>query len=289
MNLFLLQAATNIKDETVRNIDAVGRAIKTYLDMAIAYAPKIIIAFILLWIGFGIINWIVKSLNNALNKQSYDSTVTRFFSSLINILMKAALFIAVASMLGINTTSFIAILGAAGLAIGLALQGNLSNFAAGFILVLFKPFKAGDYVKINGVEGFVEEVSIFSSKIITPDRITHFVPNASITSGNITNVSQQGVVRLHIPVGISYDADIDEARATLLKMAKQNPLVVNEPAPSIIITGLGDSSVDLEVLVWCNPLEKPRVMTAMFEGIKKSLDAANIEIPFPQRVLHNPN
>jgi len=289
MNLFLLQAATNIKDETVRNIDAVGRAIKTYLDMAIAYAPKIIIAFILLWIGFGIINWIVKSLNNALNKQSYDSTVTRFFSSLINILMKAALFIAVASMLGINTTSFIAILGAAGLAIGLALQGNLSNFAAGFILVLFKPFKAGDYVKINGVEGFVEEVSIFSSKIITPDRITHFVPNASITSGNITNVSQQGVVRLHIPVGISYDADIDEARATLLKMAKQNPLVVNEPAPSIIITGLGDSSVDLEVLVWCNPLEKPRVMTAMFEGVKKSLDAANIEIPFPQRVLHNPN
>lgn len=289
MNLSLAQVNNNITEETIRNIDAVGRALKAYLDMAISYAPKILIAFVLLWIGFKIINWIIKSLNHNFQKYNYDSTVTNFLSSLVNILMKVALFIAVASMLGINTTSFIAILGAASLAIGLALQSNLSNFAAGFILVLFKPFKAGDYVKVNGVKGFVEEISIFSSKVITPDKVTHYVPNASITSGNITNVSQQGITRLHIPVGIDYSADIKKARHVMIEMAKQNSLVLNNPEPSVIVTELADSSVNLEVLVWCNPLEKPRVTSEMYEGIKNALDTANIGIPFPQVVLNASN
>ena len=281
MNLFLLQANGPATD-----INAVGSAIKTYLDMAIAYAPKINLAIILLWIGFRIINWLVSLLTKTFQRQNYDPSISKFLASMASILMKAALFIAVAGMLGINTTSFVAILGAASLAVGLALQSNLANFAAGVMLLLFKPFKVGDYVKVNGIEGFVDEISLFSSKIITPDKITHYVPNNAIASDNITNVSQQGKVRLHIPVGIGYDSDIKQARNVILEMIGQNDKILREPEPAVIVTELADSSVNLAALVWCHPLDQPAVTAEMYEGLKTSLDAAKIDIPFPQQVLH---
>jgi len=268
-------------------VGAIGSAIGRYTKMGLDFLPRLAMALVVLLIGFWIIGMIIGGLKKLMKNRGLDESVSKFLGSLASVLLKAALLLSVLGMMGVNTTSFIAIIGAMGLAVGLALQGNLANFAAGVMVLIFKPFKVGDYVKVNGIEGFVEEISIFSSTIITPDKHTHYVPNGAITSGNITNVSKQGQVRLHIPAGIDYGADIKEARTVLLNVARQDPKVLTDPAPAVIVAELADSSVNLDLMVWCKPLDAPAVTAGMNEGVKLALDAAGIDIPYPHEVSVN--
>ncbi len=265
----------------------VENLIQTIQQNAIPYLGKVLLALVILFIGFRVIKWVTKLITRTMERQDYDPSLRSFLSSLLSVTLKIALFIAVASTLGIKTTSFIALLGAAGLAVGMALQGSLANFAGGVMILLFKPFKLDDYIRAQGAEGFVRDIQIFTTKLVTPDDVTIYVPNGPLASGNIENVSQQGKIRVSIPVGIAYDADIQDARNKLLNAVFSHEKVMQEPLPDVIVTELADSSVNLAVRVWCHPSDVPAVTADLTEKVKTTLDAAGIEIPFPQQVLHN--
>ncbi len=276
-----------MKANTQDSLINIGSLIEEALKSVIHYIPKIFLAIILFWIGMKVINFIIKYLGKFFESRNYDLTLSGFIKSMSSILLKAALFITIASTLGIATTSFVAILGAAGLAIGLALQGSLANFAGGVMLLIFRPFEVGDYVMAQGIEGFVRDINVFVTKIVTADSITHHVPNGPLSNGNISNLSQEGKVRIHIPVGIAYESNIQVARQTLIDTALKNNMVIAKPPPSVIVTELADSSVNLELMVWCHPVNKPDVEAALKEEVKLALDNAGIDIPYPQQVMRS--
>jgi small conductance mechanosensitive channel len=198
------------------------------------------------------------------------------------------IFVVIASIgaLGIQTASLVAILGAAGLAIGLALQGSLGNFAAGVLMIIFRPYKLGDLVQVAETEGFVEEVDVFTTTLRLPDRTKIIIPNGQIMDAKIINYTDAENRRLDLVVGISYGADIDQARAVLLEAVKQSPFVIDEPAPAVSVASLGDSSVNLAVRPWIKAMDYAPASHEVTERIKKALDAAGISIPFPQRDVH---
>lgn len=257
----------------------IGEILTGFATQAIGYLPKIVLAVVVLWIGFKIIAMIMKFVNKALDARGIDPSIKGFLSSIISILFKIALFIAVASTLGIDTTSFVAILGGASLAVGLALQGNLANFAGGVMILLFKPFQVGEYIKAQGMEGFVRDISIFVTKLETHDGETHFIPNGKLSSENITNVSKHGKIRVHIPGAITHQADIDTARAAVLRSVAGVSGVLSDPAPDFVITELAADGIKFESRVWCDPMDVPGVTVNCNEAVKKSLDAAGITVP----------
>ena len=193
--------------------------------------------------------------------------------------LKILLVLAILANLGIETTSFAAVIAAAGLAVGLALQGNLSNFAGGVMVLLFKPYKVGDYIKAQGVEGFVREILIFVTKIETHDGETHFIPNGKLSSENITNVSRFGKIRVHIPGAITHQADIDAARSSVLSALQSHPKVMSDPAPDFVITELSAEGIKFTARVWCDPMDVPGVTVDCNELAKKALDKAGVKVP----------
>ena len=206
--------------------------------------------------------------------------------SLIGWGLKALLFVSVIQMLGVATTSFVAVLGAAGLAVGLALQGTLANFAGGVLILLFKPYKVGDLIEAQGEFGSVKEIQIFTTVLLTPENKTAIVPNGAMANGNIINYSREGRIRVDLTVGISYDSDIRKAREVLLKVMADQPNVMKDPAPLVAVSNLNDSSVDLAVRPHCAPEHYWDVYFTTLEEGKLALDAAAITIPFPQRDVH---
>jgi len=272
-------------NEAVGNLGNIGGLLMGFAQQALNYLPRVILALVVLWIGFRVIGWIVGLITKQMNARNMDPSLTGFLSSIISILFKAALFIAVASTLGVETTSFVAMLGAAGLAVGLALQGNLANFAGGVMILLFKPFQVNDYIKAQGVEGFVKDISIFVTKLETHDGETHYVPNGGLSSNNITNVAQHGKIRVHIPGMITYDSNIDTARSAILAAVGKHPLVMSDPAPSMIVSELGQTGVQLMTRVWCTPGDVPAVTGDCNEIVKKTIDAAGLKVPVLQDIL----
>ncbi|MGB0839192.1 MAG: mechanosensitive ion channel family protein [Chitinophagales bacterium] len=272
------------------NFIILQKDISSYIDTAInttlEKAPGILGAILVLIIGWWIIGAIARSIGKALDRSGIDPTVKSVVMSAVNILLKIMLLLAAASTMGIQTTSFVAVLGAVGLAAGFALQGSLANLAGGILITLFRPFKIGDYIKAQGVEGFVKDLQLLVTVIETPDMATHYLPNGALANGNITNASEQGTARLHIPVGIGYGENIQNARNVLVDVMKKHPLVLNNPAPSVAVVNLGGSSVDLDLRPWCNAGDVPGVTVEVLEAAKIALDKANIDIPFPQQVLH---
>jgi small conductance mechanosensitive channel len=215
-----------------------------------------------------------------------DSTLTPFLNSIIGWGLKVALLISVASMVGVQTTSFVAVIGAAGLAIGLALQGSLSNFAGGVLILVFRPFSAGDFIQAQGEMGVVKEIQIFVTVLLNPQNRRVILPNGPLANGNIVNFSVEPHVRVDTTVGIAYDADPGKARDLLLDMVKQIPGVLAEPAPTVGIMELGESSVILVVRPYCAPKDYWDVHFELVERTKRTLDDAGIGIPFPQRDVH---
>ena len=256
------------------------------MEITMNYAPKLMMAIVVLVIGLWIIGAFVNVTAKIMKKSKVDETLIPFTKSLLAWVLKVLLFISVASMIGIATTSFIAVLGAAGLAIGLALQGSLSNFAGGVLLLVFKPYKVGDLIESQGNLGTVKEIQIFNTILTTFQNKTIILPNASVSSNSITNVSANGTVRVDLQIGISYDSSIDDAKEVLLKMMNDNPKVLNDPAPSIGVCALADSSVNLQMMPWCKCEDYWDIFFGIQEEAKKALDNNNITIPFPQRDIH---
>jgi small conductance mechanosensitive channel len=257
------------------------------IDFAVEFGPKVIGAILIYIVGSWIIKKLMKVLRKGMSAQEYDKSLQKFLLSLAKWALTIFLIITVISMLGVETTSFAALIAAAGLAIGLALQGSLSNFAGGVLLIIFKPYKIGDLIEAQGVLGSVKEIEIFTTKLITPQNKLAIIPNGAMANGNIINYTAEGKMRVDTTVGVDYGADIRKTKEVLLEMLKANPKVLQDPAPSVNVEELGDSSVNLAVRPFCKPEDYWDVYFATIEGTKDALDKAEIEIPYPHEVQIN--
>ncbi|MCO4799432.1 MAG: mechanosensitive ion channel [Colwelliaceae bacterium] len=249
-------------------------------------AIKFIVALLILFIGKLIAKLIRRGVEKILEHKNVDNTVISFVASLVYGLVILVAFIAAISHLGFNTSSLVAIVGAAGLAIGLALQGSLSNFASGILLISLKPFKSGDFVEVSGTAGVVEEVNIFSTQLRTGDNKTVIIPNGSITSGTITNYSRKPTRRIDLVIGVSYDADLAQTRDILTQVVSSHELVLKDQDITIGVSELADNSVNFVVRPWVKTENYWPVYFALLESIKVELDKAGIEIPYPQLSVH---
>ncbi|NWO07775.1 MAG: mechanosensitive ion channel [Alteromonadaceae bacterium] len=254
------------------------------ISLVMTYAPKVVLAIITLIVGLWLINRFVKVLDSKLGKK--DPTLNSFLCGLLSAILKILLLISVASMVGIATTSFVAIIGAAGLAVGLALQGSLGNFAGGVLILIFKPFKVADTIEAQGFLGAVREISILYTIVDTFDNRRVVIPNGSLSNASLTNVSYYDTRRCDMTFGISYNDDIDKARAIIKRCLDEDERVLPEPEPRISIGSLGDNSVNFIVRPWTKTDDLWPVYWDMHEKIKKAFDAEGITIPFPQRDVH---
>ncbi len=250
------------------------------------YSLHILAAIAILVIG----RWVAKGLRSTVRrimvKNKVDQTLVSFMGSILYTVTLVFVVIAALNQIGIQTTSMVAILGAAGLAVGLALQGSLANFAAGVLMVIFRPFKAGDYIEAGGVSGTVEEVQIFTTYLTTPDNKAVIVPNSKIMGGNITNYSAKTTRRIELIIGVGYGDDLDHTRAVLQEVLNQEKRVLPAPAPLIVVKELAESSVNFSIRIWVKSADYWGVNFALLENIKKSLDREGISIPFPQQDVH---
>lgn len=267
------------------NVDELVKMSEAWLPVVLEYSGNLTLAVITLLIGWWLISRLTSSIGSLLGARKVDRALSSFIGSLVSIVLRILLLISVASMIGVETTSFIAMIGAAGLAIGLALQGSLANFAGGVLIMLFRPFRAGDWIEAQGVSGSVDSIQIFHTTLKTADNKVVIVPNGALSNGHITNYSREPRRRADINIGIDYSSDIKKAREVLLEIA-QDPRVHVEPAPVVFVTGLGDSAVNLSLRVWVATGDFWLVTFAFTELAKERLTEAGIGIPFPQRVVH---
>lgn len=257
--------------------------LQTYL---IPWGINIVTAALIFIIGLLVVKLLIHLLGKALSRTKLDLILIEFIQAIAKALLLIFVIVAALDRLGVDTTSLIAVLGAAGLAIGLALQGSLQNFAAGFMLLMFRPFRAGDYVEAAGTAGMVEKISIFSTILRTPDNKEVTVPNGSIYKDNITNYSARDTRRVDMIFNISYGDDIKKAREIISAALKADERILPEPEPTIVVGALGDSSVDFWVRPWVNTSDYWPVKWDLTEEIKIAFDEGGITIPFPQMDLH---
>ncbi len=255
-------------------------------ELLTIYGLKVIAAIVVFIVGRWIAKGLSKFAENVMNKRQVDPAIVSFVANMTYIALLVFVVLAALGQLGIQTTSFIAVIGAAGLAIGLALQGSLANFAAGFLMIIFRPFKIGDYIEGAGVAGTVETIQIFTTQLQTPDNKTVIIPNAGLTAGNITNYSAKGTRRVDLVMGIGYGDDIDKARTIMADILAKDERIFKDPAPKIAVVELADSSVNFVVRPWVKLEDYWDVYFDTTENIKKSFDAQGISIPFPQRDVH---
>ncbi len=267
------------------NIEQLVKVSEAWLPVVLEYSGKLTLALITMLIGWWLISKLINSVGRLLNLRQVDRALSSFICSLVGIVLKVLLLVSVASMVGVETTSFIAVIGAAGLAIGLALQGSLANFAGGVLIMFFRPFRAGDWIEAQGVSGSVDSIQIFHTTLKTADNKVVIVPNGSLSNGHITNYSRESTRRVDINLGIDYSSDIKHAREVLLDIAK-DPRVRQDPAPVVFVTGLGDSAINLSLRIWVATPDFWPVTFAFTEQAKERLSEAGIGIPFPQRVVH---
>jgi small conductance mechanosensitive channel len=250
------------------------------------YGMNILAALIILVVGL----WLAKKIKalfvSTLQKKEVDPTLVGFFSSMLYGALVVFIGIAAISKLGIQTTSFVAVIGAAGLAVGLALQGSLSNFASGVLLILFKPFKAGDFIKAGGEAGVVVEVGILTTEMKTPDNVKIIMPNSAIMGGSITNISAHPTRRIDMTVGVGYGDDLNKAKQIMEDILAADERVLKDPAVTIAVANLGDSSVDFIVRPWVNAADYWAVKFDFTKAVKEKFDAEGVSIPFPQRDIH---
>lgn len=255
-------------------------------SLLVDYAIKFIVAIVIFLVGKLIAKIVSKTLTKILTKRGVDAAVISFIASLTYGLVFLVAIIAAISHLGFNTSSLVAIVGAAGLAIGLALQGSLSNFASGVLIISLRPFKSGDFVEVAGISGVVEEILIFSTKLRTGDNKSVIIPNGAITSGTITNYSAKPIRRIDLVIGVSYDANLALTKKVLADVVAQHELVLKDQDVTIGVSELADNSVNLVVRPWVKSADYWPVYFDLLENIKVALDQAGIEIPYPQISLH---
>lgn len=251
-----------------------------------SFGISLFIALSILIIGRQVVKILIKLISTALERSNTEDTVRIFVTNLLNTLLMIVVFIAAINQLGIQTTSIIAVLGAAGLAIGLALQGSLSNFAAGILIVIYRPYKVGDYIQADNHLGTVDDIQIFSTVLKTPDNKLVIVPNGSIMNGSIVNFSNQDKRRVDILASCSYEDDIDKVKSVLADILSKDDRILNEPKPRIAVSELADSSVNFIVRPWVKNSDYIDVYYSLLEEIKKRFDQEGIAIPYPQTDVH---
>ncbi|MEN8121383.1 MAG: mechanosensitive ion channel domain-containing protein [Bacteroidota bacterium] len=263
---------------------------QTYVDEAVGLimvnGPKLLLAIITLIVGLWIIKSLTKTSSKMMKKGDMDESLRPFLTSIISIILKILLVISVMGMVGIEMTSFIAIMGAAGLAVGMALSGTLQNFAGGVMVLVFKPYKVGDFIEAQGYMGIVKEIQIFNTILLTLDNKRVIIPNAPISSGTLVNYSAESERRVDFTFGIGYNDDIDKTREVLLSIIKANNKILQNPEPFIGVNELADSSVNLAVRVWVKGEDYWDVFFEMNETVKKEFDKQKISIPYPQTDVH---
>jgi small conductance mechanosensitive channel len=258
--------------------------IDTSKDLLFLYVPKIITALLILLVGLFLIKLIIKSSRKIMEKRSVEITLQKFLGNVLGWVLKVLLFITVISQLGIATTSFAAIIAAAGLAIGLALQGSLGNFAGGVLIMIFKPIKIGDFIEAQGESGTVKEIEIFTTKLNTTDNKEIIIPNGALSNGTIVNYSTEATRRVDFTFGVGYDSDIKKTKEVLFGVINAHPLVLKDPATAVNISELADSSMNFFMRGWVKKEDYWTVKFDVMEQTKEALDAAGIDIPYPHRV-----
>lgn len=256
------------------------------IDLLMGYGPKLLLAIVTLVIGLWIIKVFIKAFGRTMERSKVETSLQPFLASLVGILLKALLVISVASMIGIQMTSFVAILGAAGLAVGFALQGSLANFAGGVLILLFKPFKVGDFINAQGFSGTVNEIQVFNTILKTPDNKTIIIPNGELSNNSVTNFSTEPTRRVDLVFGCGYSDDLVKAKEILEALCKSDTRILAEPASMVVVSELADSSVNFTVRAWCNSADYWGIYFDMHEKVKLEFDKQNISIPFPQQDVH---
>ncbi len=265
-------------------VDQLIKASQAWVPMIMEYGSRVLLALVTLAVGWWLINRLTVKIGQLLALRKADLALQGFISSLANIILKILLVVSVASMIGIQTTSFVAAIGAAGLAIGLALQGSLANFAGGVLILLFRPFKIGDWIEAQSVSGTVDSIQIFHTVLRTGDNKTVIVPNGNLSNGIITNYNRQPTRKVVFDVGVDYEADLQKVREVLLALA-DDPRVLKDPAPVVVVTTLGDSAITMSLRVWVDTPNYWDVMFMFNEHARDRLKAEGVDIPFPQRVV----
>lgn len=255
-------------------------------QLLLQYGPRIAAAIVIVVAGLWLVKMIKGVTLKAFEKGDVDPTLKSFLTSLISITLKLLVYITALTMLGVEMTSFIAILGAAGLAVGLALSGTLQNFAGGVMILLFKPFKAGDFIDAQGHAGTVKEIQIFVTVLKTPDNKTIIIPNGPLSTGSLTNFSKEATRRVEWTFGIAYGDDVDKAYAVLNRLIAEDDRILKEPEPFMALAELADSSVNIKVRVWVNASDFWGVFFSMNEKVYKSFGKEGLSIPFPQHDVH---
>ncbi|PSV26559.1 MULTISPECIES: small-conductance mechanosensitive channel MscS [unclassified Photobacterium] len=276
-----------ISDNTLTNgVLHAGNWLSNNQDLLIQYAVNLVSALLILFVGNMIVKAVAGAVAKVLRKKDMDNAVVEFIHGLVRYLLFVIVLIAALSRIGVQTASVVAVIGAAGLAVGLALQGSLSNFAAGVLIVAFRPFKSGDFVEVAGVSGAVESIQIFSTELRTPDNKTVVVPNSSIIGNPITNYSRNATRRIDLVIGVSYSADLQKTKEVLKRVVTADERVLKDPEPTIGVVALADSSVNFVVRPWVNTPDYWAVYFDLNQAIKEELDKEGIEIPFPQMDVH---
>lgn len=279
----LLQAATPEIPKSLSQLDIV---IQNLIDSGISAGKHIIAAVVIFIVGRFLIKLINRLVASILQRRHIEISVQTFLSSLVNIILTILLIITVIGALGVNTTSFAALIASAGVAIGMALSGNLQNFAGGLIILLFKPYRVGDFIDVCGVQGTVSAVQIFHTILLTPDNKAVYLPNGSTSSSTITNYSREDKRRIEWTFGIDYGEDVGRARTAILSVITADARILNEPAPFVAVGGLSDSSVDIIVRVWVPTEEYWNVYFDMHQRVYETFNEQKINFPYPQQTVH---
>lgn len=256
------------------------------LGFCVEAGKTILVAIIIYIVGRFVVSIINKLLSNALDRRNLDPSIKTFLKSFVNIMLTVLLIIAVVSALGINTTSFAALLASFGVAAGMALSGNLSNFAGGLIILLLKPFRVGDYIEAQGFAGTVSEILIFNTVLKTVDNKVIYLPNGALSSGSITNYSREGQRRVDFTVSVEYGQDVDKVKSVLLEIFAKDSRILTEPAPFVALAAMSASSVDLTARVWVNAADYWAVFFETQETIYAEFNKRGISFPFPQLTIH---
>ncbi len=283
MPTHLLQAATPEIPKSLSQLDIV---IQNLIDSGISAGKHIIAAVVIFIVGRFLIKLINRLVASILQRRHIEISVQTFLSSLVNIILTILLIITVIGALGVNTTSFAALIASAGVAIGMALSGNLQNFAGGLIILLFKPYRVGDFIDVCGVQGTVSAVQIFHTILLTPDNKAVYLPNGSTSSSTITNYSREDKRRIEWTFGIDYGEDVGRARTAILSVITADARILPDPAPFVAVGGLSDSSVDIIVRVWVPTEEYWNVYFDMHQRVYETFNEQKINFPYPQQTVH---
>ncbi|MBM7061635.1 mechanosensitive ion channel family protein [Pseudomonas sp. UL073] len=265
-------------------VDRLVKVSESWWPLLLEYGARVGLALTTLVVGWWLINKVTYRLGKLIFLRNADQALRDFISTLANVVLKVLLGVSVASMIGIETTSFIAAIGAAGLAIGLALQGSLANFAGGVLILLFRPFRLGDWIEAQGVSGTVDSIQIFHTVLRTGDNKTVIVPNGNLSNGIITNYNRQATRKVVFDIGVNYDADLQRAREVLLQLA-EDPRVLREPAPEAVVATLGESAITMSLRVWVKTADYWSLMFMLNEKARDRLAEAGVGIPYPQRMV----